>query len=820
MRVVVAALLVSLCASSALAQTGSLHGTVVDSSSAPLAGATVELSGPGGLASMASNDRGEFLFTGLVNGVHDVTITLSGFTTQRRPNVGVFGDRVTLRPIVLSIATVADTVVITASRAETALVDSPATMTVISATEIAAAPSSNYGDLLRNVPGANVVQLSARDFNLVSRQATYTLSNSQLVLLDGRSLYQDFFGFVMWDVLPNNLGDIRQIEVVRGPASAVWGANAMTGVVNVITKAPRESPGIDVSFTGGFLNRNAGSTKGEGVGGLFGANVSVSEVLNDQWAYRVSAGYFASDGYARPVGTVPVVADPREPDQMVGGATYPVDGAGAPGTAFANRGTSQPKFDMRFDQRLTGGRGTLTYQGGVAGTDGIIHTGLGPFDIQSGSRMSYAKVSYERQGLLINAFGNFVDVSAPNLLLTDPLTSTPLQLDFTTRTFDVELRDVEAIGSRQVVSFGGNVRRNLFDLTIAPTGRDRTELGGFVEDTVLLEKAVLTAGIRLDKFGNLDTPVLSPRLSATLKPAAEHAIRLSFNRAFRAPSVVNNYINTAIVSPVDLTGLRPLLPDALKPLVNDPFPLVVRAVGSELPIGSTAQTRLVQEQMTSYEAAYTGTLDGRTTLGAAIYVNDLDNGVNFTPLSPMLDPYTPSNPPPGWQLPNATLGQMAALGLYLPRTAFTYLNAGPIRQKGFELSIDHRLNPAVTMSANYSWQAKPTVLESTTPYPTSELALPPTSRVNLGLVLDNARYLGSASVNYVGKAFWSDVLTRPYHGYSDAFALVNMTAGMKWRQGGVTTLVRIVNLLNQDVQQHVFGDILKQSVSFEVRLHR
>ena len=85
-----------------------------------------------------------------------------------------------------------------------------------------------------------MTQVSARDVNLTTRGATSTLATSQLALVDGRSIYLDFFGMVMWDLVPTNPNDIRQIEVIRGPASAVWGANAMSGVVNVITRTPRE----------------------------------------------------------------------------------------------------------------------------------------------------------------------------------------------------------------------------------------------------------------------------------------------------------------------------------------------------------------------------------------------------------------------------------------------------------------------------------------------------------------------------------------------------------------------------------------------------
>ncbi len=80
--------------------------------------------------------------------------------------------------------------------------NAPATMSVVTAQELVSSPAQNYGDVLRKVPGLNVVQLSARDINVTSRQATSTLSNSQLVLLDGRSVYLDFFGIVLWDLLP------------------------------------------------------------------------------------------------------------------------------------------------------------------------------------------------------------------------------------------------------------------------------------------------------------------------------------------------------------------------------------------------------------------------------------------------------------------------------------------------------------------------------------------------------------------------------------------------------------------------------------------
>ena len=208
----------------------------------------------------------------------------------------------------------------------------------------------------------------------------------------------------------------------------------------------------------------------------------------------------------------------------------------------------------------------------------------------------------------------------------------------------------------------------------------------------------------------------------------------------------------------------------------------------------------------------------KTTIGAAFYVNDLNRSINFVQLPTSLDPYTAANPPPGWQLPPSILAAMAQLGVFLPRTAFTYQNLGPLRQKGVELSVDHRVDENLSLFVNYSWQGTPQILADANPYPTAELAYPPTSRFNAGFNVDYGHFLGNLSVNYSDKAFWSDVLTGPFAGYTDSYTMVNGTLGARWMNNKLTTSVKVTNLFNQDIQQHVFGDILKRMVVFEVKV--
>ena len=112
---------------------------------------------------------------------------------------------------------------------------------------------------------------------------------------------------------------------------------------------------------------------------------------------------------------------------------------------------------------------------------------------------------------------------------------------------------------------------------------------------------------------------------------------------------------------------------------------------------------------------------------------------------------------------------------------------------------------------------KPTILDDPHPYPSQELAFPPTNRFNIAFNADGTRFIGSGSANYSDQAFWSDVLKSPYHGFTDAYTMVNGSFGVKWAQGKVTTLVKATNILNKDIQQHVFGDIIKGSVVFEAR---
>jgi outer membrane receptor protein involved in Fe transport len=690
-------------------------------------------------------------------------------------------------------------VVVTASKNEEKLVNAPATVSLITSDVLQNSGSTSYADLFRAVPGVNVTQTSARDINFTSRGATSTLSTSQLALVDGRSIYLDFFGFIAWDFLPVNPAEIKQIEVIRGPASAIWGANAMNGVVNVITKSPRELQGTTVTIGAGGFGRDT-KDKSEGAGALFYVNGAHAAVVNDRWAYKFSAGLYTQDPLARPTGAIP-------------------NGTGTQYPTFSNQGTTQPKVDIRADYDFPDGERKLVLQGGFAGTEGILHSGIGPFDIDRGTILGYAKVNYSKKAMKVNFFTNLLDGDATNLLAVDP-TGTPLLFTFQSQTYDFEFGDVRTFQQRHVISYGGNYRHSNFQLSIAPAGNKRDEGGAYVQDEIFLGKYLRwIVGGRVDKFDIIDRAQFSPRTSVLVKPTADQTIRVSYNRAYRAPSVTNNYLDTTIINQLPLGLINPLLAGRV-------FNFPIRAVGSNVGLTPLVPPQdLSETSLSAFELGYTGIINKRATVSAAFYINDTKDDVFFTQVAS----YRATTPPPNWPLPPIVLEALYCppgttpsaarpcsfgVGNGLP-LAYSYRNFGKVRQKGLELGVDGAITREWSAFANYAYQPEPTP----TGFDRSELNIPPAHMFNIGANYGGSRFLGSVQVSYQSEAFWQDVLDSRYHGPTDAFTLVNGSFGVKWGQNGnIVTMLKATNLLNDEIQQHIFGDISKLQMVGELRV--
>jgi iron complex outermembrane receptor protein len=166
--------------------------------------------------------------------------------------------------------------------------DVPATMEIITAEEIRRSGARDIPGILRHVTGVDVLQTSNDHADASVRGYNQAFSPRLLVLLDGRQVYADYYGFTPWSTLPIELEAIRQIEVVKGPNSALFGFNAVGGVINIITYHPLEAPASSVSVSAGTQDLAQG------------AAVSTLR-LGENAGLRISAGLRDNDDFSTPL---------------------------------------------------------------------------------------------------------------------------------------------------------------------------------------------------------------------------------------------------------------------------------------------------------------------------------------------------------------------------------------------------------------------------------------------------------------------------------------------------------------------------------------
>ena len=147
--------------------------------------------------------------------------------------------------------------VISASRTPEDVWAAPTAITVISSDDIQRAGVTSIPDALRLVPGVDVAQINTAAWAVTVRGFNSALANKLLVLIDGRETYDPLFSGVYWDVQDTAIEDIDRIEVIRGPGASLWGANAVNGVINIITKRAADTQGALVSTTAGEGERGS-----------------------------------------------------------------------------------------------------------------------------------------------------------------------------------------------------------------------------------------------------------------------------------------------------------------------------------------------------------------------------------------------------------------------------------------------------------------------------------------------------------------------------------------------------------------------------------
>lgn len=399
----------------------------------------------------------------------------------------------------LSLEELMDVAVTSVSKRSEPISGAAAAVYVLTHEDLRRSGATSIPEALRMVPGLDVARIDANKWAITARGFNGRFANKLLVLIDGRSVYTPLFSGVFWDVQDTLLEDVERIEVIRGPGATLWGANAVNGVINIITRPARDTQG-------GLLVAGAGSEERAFAGLRYGG------ALGAATAYRV---------YGK--------ALERGSGERLSG------GAGADDWSMGRGG-------FRVDSTVAGGAG-LTLQGGL-------------YDGEVGETVTFQSLSAP----IPRTFDDEMKVSGGHLLTrwhrafseTAEL-SLQLYYDRTERsaliveedrdTFDAELQHGFAPTARQQVIWGLGYRRTADDirssevLAIAPARQTDDLVSAFLQDEITLrpDELWLIVGSKLEDndYSGLE---VQPNMRAVWIPRRHHTLWAAVSRAVRTPS--------------------------------------------------------------------------------------------------------------------------------------------------------------------------------------------------------------------------------------------------------------------------------------------
>jgi iron complex outermembrane recepter protein len=475
----------------------------------------------------------------------------------------------------LSIEELMSIEVTSVSKRPEAISQAAAAVFVLTQEDLRRAGVTNLPDALRLVPGVQVARATSSVWAISARGFNGRFANKLLVLIDGRSVYTPLFSGVFWDVQGTLLEDVERIEVIRGPGAALWGANAVNGVINVITKRAADTQGTLVRLAAGSEIDALAAVRHGGGGG--------------RTAWRVFAERSDRDG-GEPLDALP-----------------PVDG------------WSLTRGGFRLDRDGTAG-GVLTAQGGV-------------YDGASGERLLLAsplgepratRVENDLGGGHLSARWSRTASAASHWVIQGYVDRTeraqPILAERRT-TFDLELQHSLSRGRQEIV-WGAGYRRSEDTLrgseaiVFRPAERSDDLWSAFVQDQVAAVpgRVWLTVGAKLEENDYTGFEV-QPSVRALWIPRAGHTLWTAVSRAVRTPSRAEADLEL-------ITAVFP--PDALFP-GSPPASSVVR--GSD---------RFDSEELIAYEAGYRVGLGSGLFLDVAAFHNRYDELRDVRPEAPEL----------------------------------------------------------------------------------------------------------------------------------------------------------------------------------------
>lgn len=394
-------------------------------------------------------------------------------------------------------------VVITAARREQPIAEAPVTVTVITAEDIRYSGATTLPDLLRMVAGVDVMTITARDQQVAVRGFISSLSNKLPVLIDGRSVYEDPFGNVYWDSFSVGLHEIDRIEVVKSPASSLYGANAYSGIINIITQSPSQLKGTTLHLTAGTRNT------------LIGSLIHAGEAANKKIRYKISAEWEQNGEWG----------ENKNEDKA--------------GESTRVNGQLEYRPNNKIKLALSGGRSNIKkrkiFLAESVGTGQLSNT------------IDYLRFDFEYDNLKCRTF--YKQTDAENIWSGE-------EQSWRNSTFDAELVHSFQVGNRHSLVWGINFRHDrLGKNSLFPEDHRQDLWALFLDDEITISKHLrLTLGGRYDRHP-LTRSRFSPRGNLFYSPTENHILRFSVAQAFRSPTFTTSFIYYDKTYDIPLTSI-------------------------------------------------------------------------------------------------------------------------------------------------------------------------------------------------------------------------------------------------------------------------
>jgi len=233
----------------------SITGTITDKdNNNPLIGANVILKGT--IMGAATDVNGEYLIPNVPAGSYTISVNYIGYESIQKAIEIESGKSQRMDFQLVTSAIQMDAYVVTASRRRERVEDAPAAISVITKQDIRRESNTNLGDYLKTTKGLDFTQSGIDSYNITARGFNSSFSSRLMTLTDGRMANVPSLRLTAYNVIPVSFDDVEQIEVVLGPSSALYGPNAHSGVLNIISSSPLRSQGTSVNIMGGTISQS------------------------------------------------------------------------------------------------------------------------------------------------------------------------------------------------------------------------------------------------------------------------------------------------------------------------------------------------------------------------------------------------------------------------------------------------------------------------------------------------------------------------------------------------------------------------------------